>query len=1317
MSAYRLNPFALALRGPRWFGGALGALAPGLLLAGPLGEQVAAGMATVVRDAVTTQIDQVTDRAIVNWQSFNVGPDEFVIFNQPSASAVVLNRVVGGAPSGIDGSLMANGRVFLVNPQGILFGQSAQVDVGALVASTLEIADNNFLEDQYVFSSEGPGEAINLGRIEAADGGFVALISRRVTNGGLIRAQLGEVLLASGSAVTLDIGDSGLVSYQIDEAALGELDDVANLDTGQIIADGGRVILAASVANSLAATVVNQSGLVRAQSIGEGPAGEILLSARGGNIDARFGDTTTLSEDASSGGNILIGASAVEVSEGSEGVGGTVRLGVVSAHGDLTVSADHLLQLSGDLRAEGNIELTSRGERFQSDTLFDRGVLVADSEIELRAGNNILIFAETAPSLAEEAPGQVYLENASLITNDGRIQVILRDTNFVGARDGQVGSLSSGGRIQISGLVSEGGGDPGPSIRSIALGEVTAGGDIAAFAGRISGSGHLLSEEGTVFLGTEGSSDAEITIDGDITARSIVIGAAGGIDVGSLRASAPIGEDIFPSSPFSAYAIVVQSDQGGVAVGDVTAVNTASSGRFFLSTRNDAARIQTGTLGANAPAASELCIGADCMSPFFLETFSPESAALPDARIEVAGGLNIDGTMAVVGASSFVVSGQSAHSGAHPALVNGALMFDNLTGGPQLQSVSITGRHVSAVINPDLPGNGESGEVVISGDGSQGGLESPSDGGAPLAVSLPALSLSGTDLSVNAQNGGLALNGEVIARTIDLQSDGHVAAGTLSALEGGGLTIMAVGGIVADAILSTGVPLMEGGPADASVRIESTAGDILIDGETALSATSSGGGDARANLMIIANNGDIALERFVGTFADAGGVSTAAESANITLTANTIRVDEDIRASVAQPLQPNHRADVVITAATEASLVGVSTESGDIDLQVTEGPLTFESLTASNVRVKAPDIVVEGPVFAYGATPASEVNAILFDSELGIEELVAIDTLGEVRLEASNGDIAVNNAEIVGGHISLRATESIRAMDAPDEGVQPLLAAYRLSASADDEIDLSDARVVVRGGGAGPSAALQPDFAGDDRLIEGVENADLMGFDDNLVDLRLKAPSVSLPLNDVGGGVRYIQLTANMLTLVGETATPDDNVLVQVQPFTPDTPMQLVNEASALTGLVLTRDGLLEHFPGTVFGFGGDSYTGDINVGPDYGTGGNQDYVFLTSGNINSAGNSVQDNIATSGQVVVLEAMNPPPPPPPPPVEPPLVMSDADLVLLEQQYAQPDPQADDERLEQSAQEASESDAATAELLASGQIVRVRVLEGARECQP
>ena len=265
------------------------AVAP-LAFGAPQGGQVVGGQASITQSGSTTTINQSSNRAAIDWQSFNVGAGETVRFQQPGRDSVTLNRVVGNDASAIFGRISADGQVLLINRNGILFGRSAQVDVGGLVASTANIATADFMAGRMVFSEPGkPGATVrNEGTITVGEGGFAALVGRGVENSGVIQARLGKVTLAAGEAFVLDPYGDKLVNLIVDPAAMQQLRDAqgqplaARVDhSGRIVADGGTVQLTASTVKQLVDGIINVSGTIRATSFETAP-GRISLRGDAG---------------------------------------------------------------------------------------------------------------------------------------------------------------------------------------------------------------------------------------------------------------------------------------------------------------------------------------------------------------------------------------------------------------------------------------------------------------------------------------------------------------------------------------------------------------------------------------------------------------------------------------------------------------------------------------------------------------------------------------------------------------------------------------------------------------------------------------------------------------------------------------------------------------------------------------------------------------------------------------------------------------------------------------------------------------------------
>ncbi|MFZ2587533.1 MAG: filamentous hemagglutinin N-terminal domain-containing protein [Alphaproteobacteria bacterium] len=250
-------------------------LPTGLAWALPQQAQVVAGQATLSQpDASTLTITQNTNRAILNWDAFNIGTGESVYFALPNAGSISLNRVVGGSASSILGSLGSNGSVYLLNPQGIMFGAGAQVNVGSLLASTATLTDSAFMAGGPMAFSGGQGNVTNHGILTIAPHGYAVLAAPTVENTGNIHAPQGTVALAGAGAFTVDpVGDNLLT---LSPNPMGFAAHVAN--TGSLSANGGTVALTTQATEAALANVVNTSGLIEANSF-ETVNGHIVLGS------------------------------------------------------------------------------------------------------------------------------------------------------------------------------------------------------------------------------------------------------------------------------------------------------------------------------------------------------------------------------------------------------------------------------------------------------------------------------------------------------------------------------------------------------------------------------------------------------------------------------------------------------------------------------------------------------------------------------------------------------------------------------------------------------------------------------------------------------------------------------------------------------------------------------------------------------------------------------------------------------------------------------------------------------------------------------
>src|SRR5215472_7621505 len=261
--------------------------------AGPNGGTVVGGSATIQgQGSGAVTINQSSQNLIINWQTFNIGSGESTTFNQPNGNAVALNRVIGGlGPSFLDGTLTANGRVFIINGDGILFGAHSSINTAGFLATTNDIRNEDFMAGKYNFNIPGNPTAsiVNLGSITATSGGFAALVAPGVRISGTITATLGTVSLAAGNAFTLDFYGDRLITLAVNDQIASQVVDVETGkpikslvgNDGKLSANGGRVELTAAAARAVVDSVINNSGVIEADSVGT-RNGMIVLSAATG---------------------------------------------------------------------------------------------------------------------------------------------------------------------------------------------------------------------------------------------------------------------------------------------------------------------------------------------------------------------------------------------------------------------------------------------------------------------------------------------------------------------------------------------------------------------------------------------------------------------------------------------------------------------------------------------------------------------------------------------------------------------------------------------------------------------------------------------------------------------------------------------------------------------------------------------------------------------------------------------------------------------------------------------------------------------------
>jgi filamentous hemagglutinin family protein len=506
----------------------------------PTGGSVASGTATIgTPQNGTLTINQSTDKAILNWQSFSIGQGGTVNFNQPNASSATLNRVLGSTPSSIAGTINAPGTVLLVNPNGIAITKDGVIKTGSFAASTLDIKDSDFLNGNYKFTGNGASAAVtNAGRINVSDGGFAALLGGQVANSGVIAARLGKVGLGAGELITLDLAGDGFLSVAVPSTQLGNLVDANGAlvtNSGKIRAKGGTVFLSAATASNILRDAVNVPGSIRANSVGMHNGriaiGRIVINGGSGrvNVSGRLAANGGRKHKAK-GGSIAVAGASVNVT------------GKVSANGT----------------AGGTVSVTGSGNVSLSGALTAKGASGQGGAVDLTGANVTLLGALIDASGAGQGAtgGHVAIIAADTASIDATIKAEGGDGGHGGLVETSGAHLHVADRTRISTLAVNGASgtwliDPndftiaasGADISGATLSQNLAGGDVTILSsdGHTAGTGDIFVNDAVTW--SSGHTLTLNAVDSIAVNANIKIDGAGSLDLiagGALAINAPI---------------------------------------------------------------------------------------------------------------------------------------------------------------------------------------------------------------------------------------------------------------------------------------------------------------------------------------------------------------------------------------------------------------------------------------------------------------------------------------------------------------------------------------------------------------------------------------------------------------------------------------------------------------------------------------------------------------------------------------------------------------------------------------------------------
>ena len=425
--------------------------------ANPQGPNVVGGAASVSGVGTSSvTVNQSTNRAIINWNSFNIGAGETTRFVQPDSSSVALNRVTGNlGPSQLYGSLQANGRVFVVNPDGILIGRGAVIDTAGFLATTNNITNENFMAGRYHFNIPGRPDAsiVNEGRINSHSHGFAALVAPGVRNSGTITARFGKIGLAAGNSFSLDFYGDQLITLAVGDSVGATVRDVATgqplnalvKNEGTLKANGGRVELTAASARTVVDSVINNTGVIEARSIGH-RNGRIVLGgptestkvAGAPTQTVRVSGTLNTSSCRGRGGTIQVTGEAIEIKAASFDASGAQGGGTILIGGDTAGGAGHAAAAS--IPQAG---LEARAVPTATTVNIDAATTINASATSVGDGGKVIVWSDGTTSFG----GTILARGGEQGGNGGFAEVsgkqLLNYTGFADMRalNGSVGTL------------------------------------------------------------------------------------------------------------------------------------------------------------------------------------------------------------------------------------------------------------------------------------------------------------------------------------------------------------------------------------------------------------------------------------------------------------------------------------------------------------------------------------------------------------------------------------------------------------------------------------------------------------------------------------------------------------------------------------------------------------------------------------------------------------------------------------------------------------------------------------------------------------
>ncbi len=1142
-----------------------------------------------------------SDRSIGVFNSFGNQAGEVINSIQPSASNSALFKVSGSDPSVFYGSLNANSHVFLINPNGVLFGPGSQVNAPGLIASALDIANNDFLSGKYIFQrdmAKDPGYVLNEGSLTAEEGGYIALIGGAVANKGNMTADKGSVVLASGDGVTLSFDADGLVSAKVEmpitspvyDFSGNKLNDAIS-NGGTIRADGGYVLMTAKARDELFDNVINHSGMIEARSISN-QNGEIVLDGGSEGAVRVTGALDVSGEEG--GGTILVNGERVGIDRNSvlnadalsSGNGGRVIVvaegttwfyGAVSARGGEISGNGGFVEISGKkgLFFDGSVD-TSAAHGLFGELLFDPTDITIHDALDGAQGNDGLLpdltngtvgagtfnLGETAlQALALTSNIQLQATNNITINNLADNTLSLAITNL-GALTITADSDASGAGAFVM--------DTGDTLRTLG-GAVTISG-ASATIGAINTTPTAVLAGGAITVTTTGN----LSVSGALTSNG---GVAVGVGLGGGIVSLTGGD-------ITAAAI---NTSGSNAFGVVLAVG-GNAGAINLNATDGTPTI---TLNGNLTAVGGTGIIGGAQGNGAAVTLSDPTTLGTNVTVNTTGTvngavtasgnitgnqtLNLTAGTAAISLRGVDVDTLTFTSGGALAL-NGNLEADNDISFTTVGAITLGG--VTQVTGQDSDSSNTPKNITFNaGNAITGAFAFTLQGGT---VTLPALNIGTQNLTMTANEIELtgAANSILSSGAVILQPFTASTNIAINAAPSGGVLDLTTAeiGTLADGFSSITIGRSDGTGAvtvnavtftdPVTIRSGGVGGNITTNGAFTTAASNSA-------ITFTAGTGNS------GTFTQSAASTLASGAGVITITADSMALD----ATGANSITGTGAITLRSSTVSRPVVVGAAGAATDLALTASEiAALTngFSSITigqaAGTGGMTVSAITFNDPVSLLSSTGGTtSVNGQITGAG---NASVTIDGFGTTSLAA--GVVTAGNAITISDNVSLGGNISL---DSTNAGASAAGADLILSGTVDADLAASNRTLTLRTGTGGDVTV-----SGAIGASQAIQTLTVVSVDD------LTLPAVTTRDGGISvttaGASPTILLNGNLTTDAGTNA----GAITMTGPVTLGASVSIDTDSAGGTDADVTFSGATSTINGAQI-FAVASGSGDINLG------------------------------------------------------------------------------------------------------------------------